>query len=88
MNHDVIVIGSGFAGAVIAARLAERGARVLIVERGVWRGQAGSKAPPQPRRNFPRGPIGSESAGDVSFENERELELEGLAGTHRVYKVV
>jgi hypothetical protein len=39
-------------------------------------------------RNFPRGPIGSESAGDVSFENERELELEGLAGTHRVYKVV
>lgn len=76
MNHDVIVVCSGFAGAV------------LIVERGVWRGQAGSEAPPKPRRNFPRGPIGSESAGDVSFENERELELEGLAGTHRVYKVI
>ena len=30
----------------------------------------------------------TESAGDVSFENERELELDGLAGTHRVYKVV
>jgi len=30
----------------------------------------------------------TESAGDVSFENEREVELEGLAGTHRVYNVV
>lgn len=30
----------------------------------------------------------TESAGDVEFENERELELEGLAGTHTVYRVV
>lgn len=30
----------------------------------------------------------TESAGDVSFENEREVELDGLAGTHRVYNVV
>ena len=30
----------------------------------------------------------TESAGDVSFENERELELDGLAGTHQVYSVV
>ena len=30
----------------------------------------------------------TESAGDVSFENERELELDGLSGTHRVYNVV
>ena len=30
----------------------------------------------------------TESAGDVSFENERELALEGLTGTHRVYNVV
>jgi class 3 adenylate cyclase len=30
----------------------------------------------------------TESAGDVSFENERELQLEGLAGTHTVYRVV
>ena len=30
----------------------------------------------------------TESAGDVSFENEREVELNGLTGTHRVYKVV
>jgi eukaryotic-like serine/threonine-protein kinase len=30
----------------------------------------------------------TESAGDLRFENERELELDGLAGTHTVYKVI
>ena len=30
----------------------------------------------------------TESAGDVRFENERELELNGLAGKHIVYRVV
>ena len=29
----------------------------------------------------------TESAGDLRFENERELELDGLTGTHRVYNV-
>ena len=29
----------------------------------------------------------TESAGDLRFENERELELHGLAGTHRVFSV-
>lgn len=29
-----------------------------------------------------------ESAGDVSFENPREVELSGLTGTHAIYKVV
>jgi eukaryotic-like serine/threonine-protein kinase len=29
----------------------------------------------------------TESAGDLSFEDERELELDGLTGTHTVYKV-
>jgi class 3 adenylate cyclase len=30
----------------------------------------------------------TESAGDVRFDNERELELNGLAGTHTVYRVI
>jgi class 3 adenylate cyclase len=30
----------------------------------------------------------TESAGDLRFENERELELDGLAGTHTVYEVL
>lgn len=33
-EHDVIVVGSGVGGAITARRLAERGARVLIIERG------------------------------------------------------
>jgi cholesterol oxidase len=34
--YDAIVIGSGFGGAVTSCRLAERGLRVLILERGQW----------------------------------------------------
>lgn len=34
---DVIVIGSGFAGSVVAARLVDAGFRVTLLERGPWR---------------------------------------------------
>ncbi|HZI55812.1 MAG TPA: GMC oxidoreductase [Verrucomicrobiae bacterium] len=34
MSFDVIVIGSGFGGAITACRLAQSGAKVLILERG------------------------------------------------------
>jgi cholesterol oxidase len=34
MDYDAIVIGSGFGGSVAACRLAESGARVLVLERG------------------------------------------------------
>jgi cholesterol oxidase len=55
---DVIIVGSGFGGAVSAARLAERGLRVLVLERGPWWGPAGSDRPAGERRDFPRGVVG------------------------------
>src|SRR5882757_6731990 len=34
MDFDVIVIGSGFGGAITSCRLAEKGRKVLVLERG------------------------------------------------------
>ena len=46
MSFDVIVIGSGFGGAITACRLQQKGYRVLVLERGRrW-----------DKRNFPRTP--------------------------------
>ena len=33
-NWDIIVVGSGFGGSVSALRLAEKGYRVLVIEKG------------------------------------------------------
>lgn len=39
-QHDTVVIGSGFGGAVAAARLVDAGAPVTLLERGPWRDTA------------------------------------------------
>ncbi len=52
-TFDAIVIGSGFGGGITAARLAEKGLKVLILERGPWWGEAGRGRSPH-HREFPR----------------------------------
>jgi cholesterol oxidase len=45
-GFDAIVVGSGFGGAVMACRLAERGRRVLVLERGrQWHPEEYPRAP-------------------------------------------
>lgn len=36
MDYDYLIVGSGFGGSVSALRLAEKGYKVLVVERGKW----------------------------------------------------
>jgi len=49
MAYDVIVIGSGFGGAITACRLAEAGYKVLILERGRrWDKTTYPRAPEDP----------------------------------------
>jgi cholesterol oxidase len=36
LDYDYLIIGSGFGGSVSALRLAEKGYKVLVVERGKW----------------------------------------------------
>lgn len=51
MEWDVLVIGSGFGGAIVGSRMAEKGAKVLMLERGRWWDKADSPG----RSAYPRG---------------------------------
>lgn len=57
-DWDAIVVGTGFGGAVAGARLAERGLRVLLLERGPWWGPSAAERLDGRGRPFPRGPLG------------------------------
>jgi cholesterol oxidase len=90
-EFDVMVIGTGFGGSVTAARLAEGGMRVLVLERGPWWGPAGEAlaTAPELRRRWPRGPLGSRKflrnvrIARGSRSRELMLATDGLFELHR-----
>ena len=55
MNFDAIVIGTGFGGTIAATRLAAKGKKVLMLERGTWWVTPAKigKAPPSPLKKIP-----------------------------------
>lgn len=78
-TYDVIIVGSGFGGSVCAARLAERGMRVLVLERGPWWGPLNRHRPRRDRREYPRVPSGSRKIRGARFHETRR----GPAGPAR-----
>lgn len=89
MAFDVIVVGSGFGGSVCAARLAERGLRVLILERGPWWGPLQRERPSADRRELPRGLLGMRKlvrnvrVARRGRRSERLVHHDGLLEAHR-----
>ncbi|MFV8750899.1 GMC oxidoreductase [Nannocystaceae bacterium ST9] len=87
---DAIVVGTGFGGSASAARLAESGMRVLVLERGPWWGLVGEAlGEPGMRRAWPRGLVGSRkfvrNVRIARGRRSRELMLagDGLLELHR-----
>lgn len=71
-GFDAIVIGSGFGGAVMALRLAEKGDKVLVLERGRrWKSE-----------DYPRDP---KATADWLYDHERPEKKNGWADV-RLYR--
>ena len=50
--YDAVVVGSGLGGATLALRLGQRGAKVLLVERGGYLRNDGAQTTPPNNRYF------------------------------------
>lgn len=60
IKTDILVIGSGFGGAVCAARLVDAGKKVSLLERGPWRDSESNRQSGLPQQGvtlqpFPHG---------------------------------
>ncbi len=95
-HFDVMIVGTGFGGSVTAARLAEGGMRVLMLERGPWWGPAGEMLARDPaiRRAWPRGARGSHKfvrnvrVARGRFARELSLNADGLFELHRFERLL
>jgi choline dehydrogenase-like flavoprotein len=63
INADVIIIGAGGGGAVVAKELGEKGIKVLLIEAGPW---YGNKQWPNP--NAEQGAVSSSQHDDLSID--------------------
>jgi cholesterol oxidase len=81
-HFDVVVIGSGYGGAVVAHRLAEQGVRVCVLERGKSYPQGSfPRSPNRVRRNFWDPSEGLHGLFDVwSFRGLAAVVASGLGG--------
>lgn len=86
MSYDAIVVGSGFGGSVSAARLSQKGLRVLILERGPWWGPLNKHR--ADCRDYPRGLRGARKyvrnvrVARKGKRRERLLAADGLFENH------
>lgn len=92
-RYDAVIVGTGYAGAVTGARLAQGGMRVLLLERGPWWDSASADRAPSVGRDLPRGIGGSRNMirnirrANARRSREWRINTYGLYEIHRFQRL-